>query len=353
MRSNRLKILGEIATVDHEKVLVIGALRTTAVTLGLAIAAWVLGTPQNAIPLAVSALFVGLAEAGLPVGHRWRIMLWTTTWLMFTAALGFLVAPSIFLTVLVSACVALVAGWVGVAGPRSALIGTLSLVIFTITAGLPEVITLSLDFVALMGLGGLAQTFTLVLTVLLRNPKALRVPPEAMDSLLRRLRSPGEQRERYTRHALRLASAIAVANMISEYYSVPHQYWIPMTVAWIARPDSGGTVVRVAQRVGGTIFGVSLLVAWGIWLPKPQWALIIAIGIGAYLTFAFIWANYTIAVFGITIFIISIFALAGDLLENSVFFRVGATLAAALIVLATLVVIREPKQTKTDGTFTQ
>ena len=353
MRSNRLNILGEIATVDHDKVLLIGALRTTAVTLSLAITAWAFGAPQNAIPLAVSALFVGLAEAGLPVGHRWRIMLWTTTWLMITALLGYLVAPNLFITVFASGCVALAAGWVGVAGPRAALIGTLSLVIFTITAGLPEMLTLSLDFVALMGLGGLAQTLVLVLSALLRNPRVLIVPPDAMGPLWRRLRFPGEQRHRYTRHALRLALAIAIATAISEYYSVPHQYWIPMTVAWIARPDSNGTVVRIAQRVGGTILGVSLLVAWGIWLPKPQWALVIAIGVGAYLTFAFIWANYTIAVFGITIFIVAIFALASDLLETSVFFRVGATFAAALIVLATLVVIREPKSTATEGTFTQ
>ena len=72
MRSSRLNILGEIATVDYDKVLVIGALRTTAVTLSLAITAWAFGAPQNAIPLAVSALFVGLAEAELPVGHRWE-----------------------------------------------------------------------------------------------------------------------------------------------------------------------------------------------------------------------------------------------------------------------------------------
>lgn len=43
MRSNRLNILGEIATVDHDKVLVIGALRTTAVTLSLAITARAFG----------------------------------------------------------------------------------------------------------------------------------------------------------------------------------------------------------------------------------------------------------------------------------------------------------------------
>jgi hypothetical protein len=39
MRSNRQSILGEIATVDHNKVMVIGALRTTAVTMALAITA--------------------------------------------------------------------------------------------------------------------------------------------------------------------------------------------------------------------------------------------------------------------------------------------------------------------------
>ena len=43
MRSNRLNILGDIATVDHDKVLVIGAPRTIAVTLSLAITAWAFG----------------------------------------------------------------------------------------------------------------------------------------------------------------------------------------------------------------------------------------------------------------------------------------------------------------------
>jgi hypothetical protein len=39
MRSKRLNILGEIATDDHDKVLIVGAIRTTAVTLALAVAA--------------------------------------------------------------------------------------------------------------------------------------------------------------------------------------------------------------------------------------------------------------------------------------------------------------------------
>ena len=347
MPSNRLKFLSEVITIDRDKIVVAGAVRTTTVTLALVIAAWALGAPQNAIPLAVAALFVGLAEAGLPSGHRWRIMLWTTTWLMLTGLIGYFVAPNIFLTILASSCIALAAGWVGVAGPRAALIGTLSLVIFTITAGLPETIRLSLDFVALMGLGGLVQTLVLVFIALVNNPKLLRVPPSAMESLWFRLTNPGEQRPRYKRHAVRLALAIAVATTISEYYSVPHQYWIPMTVAWIAKPDSTGTKVRIAQRVGGTALAVCIMMSWGIWLPKPEWALIIAIGVGTFLTFAFIWANYTVAVFGITIFMMAIFAQGGDLLERSVYFRLVATIAAALIVLATLVVIREQKQTAT------
>lgn len=352
MRFHRLNILGEIATVDHDKVLIVGAIRTTVVTLALAVAAWAFGEPQYAIPLALSALFAGLSEAGLPVGHRWRIMLWTTMWLMLTSLLGYLVAPNVWLTVLVSICVALAAGWVGVAGPRAALVGTLALVIFTITAGLPESLKLSLDFVALVGLGGLIQTLILVVIGFLTNPKAMRIPPSVAETLWRRLSNPGEQRQRFTRHALRLAVAIAIATTISEFYSVPHQYWIPMTVAWIAKPDSTGTVIRVAQRVGGTFLAVSLMAAWGIWLPKPEWALIIAIGVGAFLFFAYIWANYTIAVIGITIFMFALFAQAGELLETSVFFRMGATIAAGLIVLATLLVIRERKPTMTGETLT-
>ena len=347
MLSNRLKFLGKVTAIDRDKIVIAGAVRTTMVALALVIAAWALGAPQNAIPLGVSALLVGLAEAGLPAGHRWRIMLWTTTWLMVTGLIGYLVAPNIFLTILASSCVALVAGWMGVAGPRAALIGTLSLVIFTITAGLPEIIKLSLDFVALMGLAGLVQTLVLALTALINNPKLLSVPPVPMETLWFRLTHPGEQRERYTRHALRLALAIAVATTISEYYSVPHQYWIPMTVAWIAKPDSTGTKVRIAQRVGGTALAVCIMMSWGIWLPKPEWALLVVIGVGGLVAFTFIWANYAVAVFGITLYMMSLFAQGGDLLERSVYFRLVATIAAALIVLTSLVIIRERKRLAT------
>jgi len=43
---------------------------------------------------------------------------------------------------------------------------------------------------------------------------------------------------------------------------VLHQYWIPMTVAWISKPDSTGTRVRVAQRVGGTALAVLVMASW-------------------------------------------------------------------------------------------
>lgn len=49
------------------------------------------------------------------------------------------------------------------------------------------------------------------------------------------------------------------------------QYWIPMTVAWIAKSDSNDTQVRVAQRVGGAALAVFVMASWGVWLPSPEW----------------------------------------------------------------------------------
>lgn len=296
------------------------------------------------IPLGVGALFVGISESNIHPGQRARIMLWTTAWLMVTSGIGFLAAPHPLFVVIVSAIVAAVSGWVAVAGTRAGLVGVLSLVLFTITVGLPENIELSTSFVLFVGLGGLAQTGVFLVTNRVR-PGASKPPKETEPaSLWFRIRNPGTDRDRFVRHSLSLMIAIVIATVISQFVNVPHEYWIPMTVAWIFKPDQKATTLRVAERVLGTLFAIALAFLWGTFLPTPPAALFIVGGIGAYLVLAFLTGNYSIATFGVTTYVLALFAIAGDLYEETVIFRLVATLTAAAIVIIVLFVARERKK---------
>ena len=55
--------------------------------------------------------------------------------------------------------------------------------------------------------------------------------------------------------------------------------------------------------------------------------------IGAAITIAFIWVNYAVAVTGVTMWIIAIFAMVGDPVVSTIEIRLAATCAAALLVV--------------------
>jgi uncharacterized membrane protein YccC len=133
--------------------------------------------------------------------------------------------------------------------------------------------------------------------------------------------------------------AITVATVISQFLDVPHEYWIPMTVAWIFKPDQQATVMRVAERVVGTLLAVGFAFLWGTYLDVPD-ALLVVAALGAYLLLAFLTSNYTIATFGVTSFVLALMATAGDLYEETVVFRLLATLTAGAIVIAVILVVR-------------
>jgi uncharacterized membrane protein YccC len=113
-----------------------------------------------------------------------------------------------------------------------------------------------------------------------------------------------------------------------------------MTVAWIFKPDQQATVMRVAERVVGTLLAVGFAFLWGTYLDVPD-ALFVVAAVGAYLLLAFLTSNYTIATFGVTSFVLALMATAGDLYEETVVFRLLATLTAGAIVIAVLIVVRE------------
>jgi uncharacterized membrane protein YccC len=57
------------------------------------------------------------------------------------------------------------------------------------------------------------------------------------------------------RHAIRLGAAAAIATAIAAALRLPRGYWVVVTVLIVLKPNFGGTIERVIQRIGGTIIG--------------------------------------------------------------------------------------------------
>jgi len=158
-----------------------------------------------------------------------------------------------------------------------------------------------------------------------------RSAPRPAVSARQRLRSHWDIHDLYVGHAVRLAVAIVVATVLSQTFDLPHSYWLPLTVAWLAKPDLAGTVTRIPARVLGTVIGVSLAAAL-LWVSTDPWLLAVWASLGAAFVLAFLWANYAVAVVGITVFVMVAFALAGQDERGDVVLRVLATLTAAVLV---------------------
>jgi uncharacterized membrane protein YccC len=306
------------------------AVRGTVVTAAVTSIPVLEGDLAKAIPLSIGAAFIAICEAGQPFSHRWRTMLWTTAALMIAVYLGSAMSDFYLLAIAATGVLAFVCGAVGFLGPRVAVGGLLSLVLFTIYVGVPVPLDDAFTSAALVGLGGLIQAAASVAMGAIRGqhrpPQPERVPFPPASDLWR-----GEHT--FLRHGIRLAVTMMIATAISESVSLPHPYWLPMSVAWMSKPDHDGTAVRVLHRMVGTIVG--LMVAYLIVIvfnPSGGGFLPAAI-VGVALAIAFIWANYATAVAGVTLWVVSLFAMVGDPVATTMDARLLATAAAAVLVV--------------------
>ena len=319
--------------VDRERIVVWGAIRAAvlvAVAVSLAIHA---RNPNAGIPLAIGVIFVALAESGESAGRRWRTMLWTTLWLMGATLLGGLVSDSSVLTVLTSAAVAFGAGLAGAAGPRAGLGGVLSLVVFIVFAGAPNLPAATFDSTLLMGLGGMLITAATVLPRLIGTRGALTVALEPVPSMWVRVRDHIRTRDSFFRHSVRLTVAITIATVIALLSGFPHAYWLPMTIAWVTKPDVAGTVTRVAGRVLGTAIGLIVsalvLLVFGV----SGYAAGATVAIAGGVAVAFIWANYAIGVAGVTVLVVVMFSFDDSYVPEDLALRMLATVVAAAMAI--------------------
>ena len=156
-----------------------------------------------------------------------------------------------------------------------------------------------------------------------------------------RLRQHGHAGDVLIRHARQMSLTYGVATAISlgpwAGFFMDHAFWIPLTVAWICKPDLAGTVSKVSMRLTGTVLGalLAVVVLSAVSLPGAGIAFV---GLGAFVTCAFMWANYTVVVAAITVLVLAFGELAGFSVEPLAGVRILATfMGAALVMLTSLI----------------
>ncbi len=301
------------------------------VTAALTAACIAVGDPKLAFPIAVGAWFAGIADTGEVIGDHWRSMSWTTLWVSMGALVGGLTSEIGNFELLTVAALALVCGFAGALGPRGALNGLLMLVVYAVFAGAPTSDRGAVQIGLVVVLGGVVQIAVAVVPALVRHPRALRRTRPRADGILGRLRAHTAKDDMFLRHGARLAVAMVAATAVANATSWPHEYWIPMTVAWMTRPDRDGTATRVVERTIGTLAGILAAAVLIDGLDRGPYALVIIIGSGVFVSLVFLQANYALAVVGLTTTVIALFTLLGEPVSGTAPYRVAATLAAGVI----------------------
>lgn len=138
----------------------------------------------------------------------------------------------------------------------------------------------------------------------------------------------------FTRHAIRLAIVILIATVIAQLLGENHGYWIPLTAAWITKPDIAGTVPRVAGRVAGTIVALIAVLVVALVAGEGQVVELAAIFFGGFIAAAFISSNYAICTFGVTLVLLGLLHVYDPVFQALMGQRLADTLIAGALVLA-------------------
>lgn len=95
------------------------------------------------------------------------------------------------------------------------------------------------------------------------------------------------------RHALRVAIVTAAAVLVTRLLNLPRGYWVTISAIIILQPYSGATLIKVLQRVLGTVAG-AVLTAGLVALIHDTRGLLVVVFIFAAVCVAFLRVNYLI-----------------------------------------------------------
>ena len=113
------------------------------------------------------------------------------------------------------------------------------------------------------------------------------------------------------RHAIRLPLALIAGYVMMRTTADSYGFWILLTIVFVCQPQYGSTLMRLVERVGGTLLG--LLVGWALLrlFPSPsvQSGFVV---LAAVIFFIFRTQRYAMATAAITVFVLLSFNQVGD-----------------------------------------
>jgi uncharacterized membrane protein YccC len=140
------------------------------------------------------------------------------------------------------------------------------------------------------------------------------------------------------RHAIRLATCVALGEALGRSLSWQRTYWLPMTVAIVLKPDFTATFSRGVLRVAGTLIGLVFATIVFHFLPSGVGSEIILV---AGLTFALRWAgpaHYGVLVAAVSALVVMLIAVSGIAPNDVIVARGLNTLAGGALALVAYIV---------------
>jgi uncharacterized membrane protein YccC len=137
------------------------------------------------------------------------------------------------------------------------------------------------------------------------------------------------------RHAIRLATMVALGNTLERAFYWHRSYWLPMTIVLVLKPEFTTTFTRGVLRIGGTIVGLFLATALFHFVPGTITLQIILIFV---FTLLLRWvgpANYGIFAVAISALVVFLIALTGVSPKELIWARgINTAAGGALALLA-------------------
>ncbi|WP_165474708.1 FUSC family protein [Legionella nagasakiensis] len=115
-----------------------------------------------------------------------------------------------------------------------------------------------------------------------------------------------------TKMAIQAAIAIAIAELISEYFAFERGYWITLTAMALTAQTWGESVKRSIERVGMTILGGCVGTALYFLLPADRTIILFFLITFVFFTIYLIKIQHLAAMFFLTCFVVFLFALIGN-----------------------------------------
>jgi uncharacterized membrane protein YccC len=136
------------------------------------------------------------------------------------------------------------------------------------------------------------------------------------------------------RHAIRMAAAVAIAEILSRSLETPRAYWLPMTTVLVLKPEFTVTFTRGLLRIAGTIVGLMLATAMFHFLPTGIGFDVVLIGAFVFLLRWVGPANYGIFAVAVSALVVLLISITGVSPKTVILARglntlIGGTLALA------------------------